>query len=256
MSIETNDTNVNAKPTTSKSSKSKAAVKPPLEASSEGGSGELKLPSIDFRILCLRVGGLSPLIVHAWSEKAKGMMREKQQKQGRVAKAAKDPQADFIASKYLNKAGEDCVPAAGFRNAMISAGRYTEGVPMTIIRGSVFVLADPEGLVKLENYKCNMREDMVRVGGKGPGTGVADLRYRAEYSPWEVMLNIQYNANSLSAEQVITLVRFAGMSVGLCEWRPEKNGQFGRFDITGKINEVRGAAAAAIIEASRPKLEG
>jgi hypothetical protein len=207
-------------------------------------SGPLKLPEVDFRVALVRVRGISPLIVHAWSEKAKGMMRDKQQKQGRVAKEAKDPNADFLASKYLDDQGRDCVPAAGFRNAMISAGRFSEGVPMTIIRGSVFILGD---LVPIENATCRMREDMVRVGGKGPGTGVADLRYRAEYTGWECALKVQFNANSLSLSQVLNLIRLAGLSVGLCEWRPEKNGQYGRFDIVGEVQELRGDAAVKAV---------
>jgi hypothetical protein len=111
---------------------------------------------------------------------------------------------------------------------------------MTIIRGAVFILGD---LIPVEAFTCRMREDMVRVGGKGPGTGVADLRYRAEYSPWECQLRIQYNANSLSLGQVLNLTRLAGLSVGLCEWRPEKNGQYGRFDIIGDVKELRGDMA-------------
>lgn len=212
-------------------------------ANDSAASGPIKLPEVDFRVALVTVKGISPLIVHAWSEKAKGMMRDKQQKQARVAKEAKDPKADFLASKYLDSQGRDCVPASGFRNAMISAGRFSEGVPMTIIRGSIFVLADSDGLIPIDASECRMREDMVRVGGKGPGTGVADLRYRAEYNPWQCRLRIQYNANSLSLPQVLNLIRLAGLSVGLCEWRPEKNGQYGRFDIVGGVEELRGEAA-------------
>ena len=224
-------------------SKKKATPANDTPANDSAGSGAIKLPEVDFRVALVTVKGISPLIVHAWSEKAKGMMRDKQQKQARVAKEAKNPEADYLASKYLDSKGRDCVPAAGFRNAMISAGRFSEGVPMTIIRGSIFVLADAEGLIPIEAHECRMREDMVRVGGKGPGTGVADLRYRAEYNPWQCRLKIQYNANSLSLAQVLNLTRLAGMSVGLCEWRPEKNGQYGRFDISGGVEELRGDAA-------------
>lgn len=237
--IDTNETGTTTKKT-GRASKAKPVSAP-------AAAGNISLPEIDFRVAVVTVKGVSPLIVHAWSEKAKGMMRDKQQKVSRAGREAKDPNADFLASKYLNSAGRDCVPASGFRNAMISAGRFSDGLPMTIIRGSVFVLADSEGLVELKNATCKMREDMVRVGGKGPGTGVADLRYRAEYNPWSVDLKIQFNANSLSLQQVLNLVRLSGLSVGLCEWRPEKNGQYGRFDIVGDAKELRGAAATAMV---------
>lgn len=97
---------------------------------------------------------------------------------------------------------------------------------MTVIRGALFVEGD---LLPLKFKSCNMREDMVRVG-----MGTADLRYRPEYTDWSVDLTIEYNSNVLQAEQVLNLIRLAGFSVGICEWRPEKNGDFGRFDIDMK----------------------
>lgn len=41
---------------------------------------KIEIPAMDFRMATLHVVGDSPLIVHAWSEKAKRMMLEKQMK--------------------------------------------------------------------------------------------------------------------------------------------------------------------------------
>lgn len=199
---------------------------------------DITLPRIDVRVVEVPVKGVSSLIVHAWGEKAKRQMREKQQKQARMPKEAKDPSADFKAAKYLDAAGRDCVPAGAFRNAIVSAGRFADGIPMTRITGSVFFLDD---LVPLTFKECVQREDMVRVGGKGPGTGTADLRYRPEYVDWKATLRIQYNANVISIDELLNLIQLAGFSVGICEWRPEKKGQHGRFDIDGPAKEVRAA---------------
>jgi len=128
------------------------------------------------------------------------------------------------------------VPAGAIRNAIISAGRFADGIPMTRITGSVFFL---DTLIPIEFDQCVMREDMVRVGGKGPGTGTADLRYRPEYQGWRCKLRVQFNANVISLEQLLNLIQLAGFSVGICEWRPEKKGQAGRFDIAGSAMEIR-----------------
>lgn len=200
----------------------------------------MKLPSMDIRVAEVPIAGLSSLIVHAWGEKAKRQMREKQQKLAKMARDAKDPQADFEGSKYLDATGKDCVPSGAFRNAIVSSGRFAEGVPMTRIRGALFFVDD---LVPLKFGKCVMREDMVRVGGKGPGTGTADLRYRAEYQDWSAVLRVEYNASIVSLEQFMNLISLAGFSVGICEWRPEKNGQYGRFAIRGQVKASARAAA-------------
>lgn len=214
----------------------KAKVK---TASSGEDVGQIRVPAINVQSVEIDIVGISPLIVHAWSEKAKGMMRDKQQKAARAPRAAKDPKADFEAAKYLNAEGQDCIPAGALRNAIIGAGRVVEGVPMTRIRGAVFFRED---MIPLRFEKCSMREDMVRVGGKGPGTGTADLRYRPEYTGWKATLKIDYNASVISLAELLNLIQGAGFSVGLCEWRPEKGGDKGRFDIDGAPRTIARAA--------------
>lgn len=192
-----------------------------LEPATETKS--LIIPEHNKKRLTMRLVGKTPLIVHAWSEKNKLMMRTKQQKGAKMAKEAKDPNADFLGAKYTDGKGRDCVRASFFKNAIVSACRYADDLKMTVIRGALFVEGD---LLPLKFKECNMREDTVRVG-----MGTADLRYRPEYIDWSVDVSIEFLANVLTAAQIVNLVRLAGFSVGICEWRPEKNGDFGRFDV-------------------------
>jgi hypothetical protein len=205
-----------------------AKVKTAAVTSAGTDGDQIRVPAINVQSVEIDIVGISSLIVHAWSEKAKGMMRDKQQKAARAPRAAKDPKADFEAAKYLNAEGKDCIPAGALRNAIIGAGRVVEGVPMTRIRGAVFFRDD---MIPLTFEECKMREDMVRVGGKGPGTGTADLRYRPEYIGWKMTLRIDYNASVISLAELLNLIQCAGFAVGLCEWRPEKGGEKGRFDL-------------------------
>lgn len=71
-----------------------------------------------------------------------------------------------------------------------------------------------------------MREDMVRVG-----MGTADLRYRPEFSEWRTKILVRYNTNVLSEAQILNLLNVAGFAVGVGEWRPEKDGQYGMFHV-------------------------
>ena len=72
-----------------------------------------------------------------------------------------------------------------------------------------------------------MREDMVRVG-----MGAADLRYRGEFTDWEADIPVKYNSNAWSIEQLINVFNVAGFASGVGEWRPQKNGNFGMFQVT------------------------
>jgi hypothetical protein len=177
----------------------------------------------------LTVVGTTPLLMNAWSSEAKEMMRCKQQ-QGTSTrkKELKDPIAHFNGSRYLNAAGEDCVPVASFAQAIVGGARWTE-LKMTELRGTFFIIA-PDGLLKIHGSEPRMREDMVRVFG-----GVSDMRYRAEYEHWSVDLVFEYNERAITVQQLVDLVNLAGFSVGVGNWRPEKDGTFGRFavDLSG-----------------------
>lgn len=204
-------------------------------AAPEPRAVSIQIDPIDVRTIDLRIVGTSPLIVHAWSEKAKKQMRDKQMKKPKQARDAKDPWVDFCDSLYwLSKKPKSPTekdvakavfgfPAVGFKSAAVAACRFTDGVKMTEARGAFHV--DGE-FVTIVGSVPRQREDMVKVG-----MGTADLRYRGEFSPWEATLQISYNAAILSVEQIVNLFNLAGFGVGCGEWRPDRDGGYGRFKV-------------------------
>lgn len=181
------------------------------------------IPKVEEVVTTVHVRGISPLIVHAWSEKAKKQMRDKQMKVATKAKAAKSPEDDFQESRYVDSEGRDCVPARAFKAAVVEAANLMS-FKKTDLRKAFFVGEPGQELIPLISAAPTMREDMVRVG-----MGTADMRYRAEYKEWECKVPVQFNPRAISAEQLFALFDSAGYSVGICEWRPQRNGQFGRF---------------------------
>ena len=181
------------------------------------------LKSIRIERINLEIEGDSALIVHAWSAKAKKEMLDKQMKKAKTAKAAKDPERDYEEAFYRLPNGKPGFPTIAFKQAAVSAGgRFSDGLKMTELRGAFFIdgeLAEIKG-------EPSMREDMVRVG-----MGTADIRYRPEFKKWRVTLPIKYNADKISLEQLVNLFGLAGFGVGVGEWRPEKDGQYGMFHV-------------------------
>jgi hypothetical protein len=180
---------------------------------------------LDLRTMQVTLEGISPLIAHAWSEKAKKAMRDKQQKAATKGKEAKDPQADFLAAQYRLPDGSHAFPVVAFKSSVVSAGVLAD-MRMTLLRKAFHVNLGQEFVAIQHDAEPTMREDTVRVG-----MGAADLRYRPEYSNWRVALKVTYNARAVSREQLIALFDIAGFSVGVGEWRPEKDGQFGMFRV-------------------------
>lgn len=192
--------------------------------------------------MLVKLIGDSPLIVHAWSKKAKQQMLDKQMKKAKTAKEAKDPVQDFIEALHViegtpvaGPVGDEIgivnldevvlgFPSVGFKSCAVSACRFVDGAKMTEARGAFHIEGE---LIPIE---CEtgpvMREDMTRIA-----MGTADIRFRPEFRKWSVTFEVVYNASAVSPEQIINYFNIGGFGVGVGEWRPEKDGQFGRFHV-------------------------
>jgi hypothetical protein len=192
----------------------------------------VKIPPLNIKTIEISITGLTSLICHRFSTKTKQEMLDQQKKGGKAPKKRdpKDVDSLFNQSLYRLDDGptEFGFPAVAFKNAMVRAAKLF-GLSMTDARQGFFVLGAPgeDGLALVPVVGTpHMREDYVRLNGK-----TADIRIRGAFDPWEAQLHVEYNPTMLSLESVVSLVEHAGFSVGVGEWRPEKNGPFGRFTI-------------------------
>lgn len=169
----------------------------------------------------------APMIFNRWSEKAIQMIVDKQMKKASSNKRdVRNPEKDGEATFYKDKKGNICIPAIAIKSSMVSAVRNITGLTMSLIRGAVFVKGDEDGLIPLIYGGKSIRRDMVRIG-----MGIADVRFRGTVKSWKAKFEIKFNGDVLSAEQIVNLLQTAGFSCGLCEWRPEKGGDFGTFEV-------------------------
>jgi hypothetical protein len=206
-----------------------------VTASKNGAAAVVEVPRIEIQRMSITVVGDSPLISHRWSDKAKKMMLDKQQKKATQAKEAKDPWMDFCESLYWlterpDRATEDDLararfgmPSVCFKASAVAACRDVDGMTMTESRGRFHVEGE---MIEITGSVPQIREDMVRIG-----MGTADIRYRGEFPTWRASLPIAYNARAISAEQIVNLFNIAGFGVGVGEWRPSQSGSYGRFHV-------------------------
>lgn len=192
------------------------------------------------------IAGLTPLLVHNFGAKAIKQILDKQTGKAKPGpRALKDPFVDFRESLYIinekkvpknrlepGQAWKFCpdtfgFPASGFKKAMVSACSMVEGVKKTWIRGLVHIHGN---YLPITYKSLVMRQDTVRVGPFGKKS--ADIRFRGEFHDWSIEMQISYNRSAISPEQIAMLLNNAGFSVGVGEWRPEKDGSHGTFAIS------------------------
>ena len=215
-----------------------------------------KLEIIETKI---RIVGDSPLIVHAWSEKAKKEMLDAQTGAAKTKKKpCKMPFDDFARALYwmtpmptehitdpCNGEPRDIVTEELFDKAIADGARF--GFPANsfkmagnsaayrkgwvknqmALRGAYFLISADGELVEIQGDKPYMREDMVKVG-----MGSSDLRYRPIFENWFCDLTLRLDKGfGLTLDDVINVINAGGSACGVGEWRVEKDGYFGQYHV-------------------------
>lgn len=201
----------------------------------------VKLREIDTQPVEFDIVSMTSMIQHRWSEKAKGQIRDKQAGKKTKARDKRDPNAEFKEATYKTSDGKYGIPLLSLKAAIIGAAHKDLGVEKTLVRKALFIQCPPNGgpdmVLEMKCEKPIMREDTVRVGA-----GSADLRYRPEFTAWSLHVKAIIDAELLQVTDLLNLVDRAGFGVGIGEWRPEKGGEYGRFQVNRAAAEVKVAA--------------
>lgn len=205
----------------------------------------------------ITIVGDTPLIVHAWSEKAKKEMLESQQKNKKDKKAMdiRDPFAEFMDSLYwltpkpeesteesfeaaIEAGAQFGFPITAIKQAALSACYRAGIIPNQTGMKSAFYLNAVSGtnigtgseLALIESEEPPyFREDMVKIGGIAK---TANLRYRPEFRDWKMQLVVNLiDVGTFTMESIINAINIGGYMNGIGEWRMERDGDFGRFHV-------------------------
>lgn len=213
----------------------------------------ITMENIEKKSVKLRIVGDSPLIVHAWSEKARRQMLDTMTGASKgKKKPPKMPVAEFVDSMYwlshkpelpddatdddYAKAFEDAIskgatfgfPAIGIKLASNSAAYRLGWVKNQMqLRGCYFIKPDIGDCVIIKGDPPIMREDAVKVG-----MGGTDLRYRGQFNNWYMDIEMVYTpAFGFSLEALINVLNAGGFACGIGEWRTERDGPFGNYHV-------------------------
>jgi hypothetical protein len=200
----------------------------------------IKAPNI--KTLEVTIEGTAPYVQNKFSHKAMEQMKAKHiagdTAKGKRAREPKNFQALYEGAIHRTNDGWIGIPAAGFRNACISACR-TIGYKMTHAKLAIFVEADgfdsTDGspLVKITKGDPKYVEHVVRNE-----TGVPDVRPRPMWDPgWQAVVRISFDADMFSQNDVVNLFSRVGLQVGIGEGRPDSSNSegmgWGTFRILG-----------------------
>ena len=204
----------------------------------------INLPEIKLEQHKLYLIGTAPLIVHAFPEKARKEMLDKQMKIAKGGRDARNPMAEYEASRYRLPDGRDGFPAVGFKASAVTACTSLSDITKVAARQAFRVLGLSmrangviensfvrTALVPLIAHEPLIREDVARLSGMGR---TPEMRYRPEYENWGVELDIVLNPQVVSIGQLGSMFQAAGHGVGIGDYRPERDGDAGTFEMVGQ----------------------
>jgi hypothetical protein len=230
----------------------------------------IEIKPLEMKEVTVRIIGDTPLIMHAWSAKAKREILYKEVFGKSLGKDAREPIKDFCSSMYwltpmpeefdentvfeAIKTAKFGFPVTAFKQAAISAAYrmgWTKDKMST--RGCFFIEPDASSYysgdleVDLARKAINIipnvprTEQLVEIHSETPlmredmvrvGMGSADIRYRGEFQNWSCDLRIKYNTNgAYRLDQILNMINAGGTVCGIGEWRPERDGQYGLYHI-------------------------
>ena len=120
------------------------------------------------------------------------------------------------------------IPAAAFMGSILDACVACD-IPKTKIKRAFKIIGD---IIPLKYGSVRRRIDTVRRSGM---TAAPDIRHRPEFVNWSCVLNVQYDVNQITLDQIVNLVSQAGFSSGVGDWRPsapKSSGNHGMYMVS------------------------
>lgn len=195
----------------------------------------LKLP--------LRIRGVSPLLMHRWGQKSLCQMLAKMVGI-ELPREFKDLTKDYEESRYFNERGDLVVPCRHLKAAIIGGATET---------GKVVSKAELKRNLRVVGFTSPIRGNETRphvcTARNNSGN---DVRSRAIIDAgyyFDVVLQFPC---TLSPDKVMSAIESAGCTIGICDWRLEKGGEYGAFDVEPlTLNDVD----RIVKECSSPEVE-
>ncbi len=230
---------------------------------------QVEIPELGRDRVVVRAVGLSPLVVHSMTAKARKEMLDKKEHK-KVPRSPCDSRREFLEAFYWmddhpfldticdhsrdpikdKKFGEALekaivegmkqiktarfgVPSVAVKACFVRGAKGLEGLDMVTVRGLIYIGGE---------YSKPAGMELIHIISKKPPamfesvisvkSGARDLRWRPVWEKWELEFEIDFETEVFTAASVLNLGRRGGSRGGICEGRPEKSALgWGRFDL-------------------------
>lgn len=221
------------------------ATKSKASKDNDTGPGPIDIDLPERRFVEAYIIGATPLIYNAMSEKAKRTLLLPGPPKNRAERAGTlkhEPIPEYRNSVYRwlgdFRPTRLIIPATAFKGAMMEAALDLPGVAKTQI-GRLAIVRGVDGESTSDSISVfGTPQLLMSVVRNSDPKHTPDIRTRAILAEWCCRLRLGYTSGSLTARSIVNLSAFAGMIIGVGDWRQGKGkGPYGQFELVDADNE-------------------
>ncbi len=173
--------------------------------------------------IIVQIKGLTPLLMHSPKAMIDALTESKTVQKTEVYDIKKDAEK----GAYRKKSRELYVPNTAIKGCIVGAAAYKKFgkyAARPIIAGGVFIPEEEIGL-GTKTYEIDLRTVVIQRARV--------VKARPKLINWTLNFELLYNENLIADHNEIRKVLIdAGQRVGLLDFRPQKLGSFGMFEVT------------------------
>ena len=189
----------------------------------------------------IKISGTSPLITHngaagldtrSAANIEKAQIAKKRGSNRTEADEDRLRELDCLTSLYLDGSGAATFPEAALRANIEGAARKFKQGPqvregLIVERVEAFdydretLGSTAAELAKSAQFTVGVVVQRSRV-----------LRTRAMFDTWAITFTVEVDAELVDQQQLLTWLDVGGRRLGLGDWRPERSGHYGRYEVT------------------------
>jgi hypothetical protein len=151
--------------------------------------------------------------------------------------APKEPREAAGTKLYRSADGTPYLPTENLMACLIAAGMYIKldgkrqmSTKQSTLLPGFLTIEDPYLPLRRDNSEPAVWEVDMRQG-RNPNGGEAVCVVRPRFDVWSVDVSLLVDTESVAETTIRSLVDIAGARIGLCDFRPQRRGVFGKFRV-------------------------
>jgi hypothetical protein len=187
----------------------------------------IQLQPLNIGFLKVGIRGITPLLMDKFPEEAKEQILLKQTGISKTnKKKVRDTKKEILSAIHTTSTGKIGFPADAFKKAMLDCTSLVgdKFFSKKLVAG-ISMINTIDGLVLLKFKKQDVLKH--NIG--------ANTKFSPQFHDWSCELEIQHDKNNISAQDIITLINYAGFYIGIGAWRKKcrdgGTGNFGQFEV-------------------------